>query len=122
MKFVSLLNGTFTSVTLKGSRDATGVTCTGSEATLLCQALGANAFVSVSCGGKSWEVVSAPSLPGGFPSMQIDANGTNGTCTTTGAYTARPCAAQLFSNGIWGGIKDDDCAGATQTIEVVCRQ
>ena len=48
---------TYTTVTLRGSNNPTGVTCTGASANTICQALRTGTAMSgISCGGRTWNI------------------------------------------------------------------
>ncbi|HSQ67678.1 MAG TPA: hypothetical protein VLM85_30920 [Polyangiaceae bacterium] len=110
--FRSTLTGTYSSITLSGSNDPTGRTCTGATANTLCQALHNNTPVSaVSCGGYTW----ATGTCGG--GIELSADGTICVCSTPG-YCTRPC---INTNANWGGIATDTCSAPTQTVTVTCK-
>ena len=99
---------TYTKVTLKGSNNETGVSCTGAQADQLCQAVRQGIAVSVgSCDGRNWSV-------GECSGVEINANG--GVCGCSTGYVARPC---LF-NGNFGGIDGSTCGAVAQRIDVLC--
>lgn len=110
--FRSNLTGTYTSITISGSNDSVGHTCTGAGANTLCQALHNGTIVSnLSCGGYGWYV---DNCSGG---LELTADGASCSCTNPG-YNARPC---LNTNGDWGGVKTASCSAPTQTITVTCK-
>lgn len=106
---------TYSKITIRGSRDTVGVSCAGTSANTLCQALRAGTIIStaISCGGRGWTI---GTCGGG---LELSANGNTCSCTngsySTG-YVARPCIA----NYNWGGVNGTTCTAPTQTIEVVC--
>ena len=107
------LTGTYTSVTLSGSNDTTGRTCTGSGANTLCQALHNGTATSVAnCGGFTWYVDNCSSQ-----GWELTADNAQCTCSNPG-YNVRPC---INTNGDWGGIKGLTCAAPSQTITVTCQ-
>jgi hypothetical protein len=112
--FRGKLTGTYTSITMKGSNDTTGRTCTGADANTLCQALHTNTLVgATSCGGYTWEV----STSCGSASPELSADGSMCTCETTG-YDVRPC---IDTDDNWGGINTATCGAPTQTMTVSCQ-
>jgi hypothetical protein len=102
---------TYSSVTLSGSSNPLGFSCTGSAANTLCQALrtGANTG-AVSCNGRSWSV---GNCGGG---MEISADG--GLCTCASINVARPCHPNSDFGGLGGS---DSCGEAAQTLQVNCQ-
>lgn len=114
--FQTALTGTYTSVTISGSNDTTGVTCTGASANSICQALHNNTTVtSVACGGRNWNVGNCSTS--GYES-ELSADGDTCACDSAAtSYIARPC----IGNNNWGGIKGATCSPATQTITVTCK-
>jgi hypothetical protein len=110
--FHAKLTGTYSSVTLSGSNDTTGRTCTGTNANTICQALHNQTTVAaLSCGGYTWNVYT-----GCNGDVELSADGTTCGCPTTG-YDVRPCIA----NSNWGGINTATCTGPSQTITVTCK-
>ena len=110
--FTASLTGTYTSVTLSGSNDTTGRTCTGATANTLCQAIHNNTSVAaVSCNGHTWAVGTCGD------GNELSADGTICACETPG-YTVRPC---IGTDQNWGGIATQTCTSATQTITVTCQ-
>ncbi len=109
------LTGTYSSVTLSGSNDTTGRTCTGTGANTLCQALHNGTAVSnLSCGGYTWNVDYCSGM-----TWELSADGT--VCSCSGTYNVRPC---INTNGDWGGINGPTCQSGNngnQTITVVCK-
>ena len=106
--FRGLLIGNYTSVTISGSNDLTGVSCAGVEANKLCQALRTGTAVSTPCDGRIWTVGSC----GSGISLSLD---TMCSCNTT--YTVRPC----IGNPNWGGVKISACSAPSQTLTVNCQ-
>ncbi len=113
--FRTKLTGTYTSITLSGSNDQTGRTCTGAGANTLCQALHNGTTVAgLSCGGYTWNVDFCSGM-----TWELSADAT--TCSCNGTYNVRPC---INTNGDWGGINGPTCQlgnNGTQTITVVCK-
>ena len=107
------LTGTYTSVTLSGSNDTVGRTCTGSDANTLCQALHSGTTVkNLSCGGYTWNVDFCSGM-----TWELTADNAACTCTNPG-YNVRPC---INTNGDWGGITTQTCAAPSQSITVTCQ-
>jgi hypothetical protein len=104
----------YESVTLSGSNDPVGRTCTGAAANTICQALrtsnGSTNPVSVSCGGVTWVVGQC-----GTGNIEISAGGP--LCSCGANYVARPC----HGNADFGGINGTSCGAATQMIAVNCQ-
>jgi len=106
---------TYTSVTIKGSNDSTGVTCTGTNANTLCQALRTQTAVTgIACGGRTWATSSTCTVDGSTQ-MELSANGDQ--CNCASGYVVRPC----IGNNNWGGVAGPTCGAATQTLTVVCQ-
>jgi len=108
--FQASLTGTYSSITISGTNDTTGRTCTGTGANTLCQALHNSGTVSnLSCGGYMWNVDSC----GG---VELTADGMACYCTDPG-YNVRPC----IGNYNWGGVNTASCTPPSQTITVTCQ-
>ncbi len=105
-----LTNRTFTNITLSGSRDTVGRSCSGSQADQICKALRDGRDFTTSCGGQTWTV---DSDCGGSVELVL---GNTCQCLTPG-YGLRPC----ISSDNWGGVNSNTCAGPAQTITVQCR-
>jgi hypothetical protein len=100
--------GPFSSITLRGSQDGVGQTCTGAEAQNLCDALRDGLAFSTFCDGLPWHV--------GSCGNGVELTTTGSVCACNFGYTARPCS----NGGSWGGIDGDTCGARSQTIEVLC--
>ena len=113
--FISSLTGTYSSITIRGSLDSNGVTCTGPSANTLCQALrsGQNSAI-LSCDGMSW-IANGTYAGGELTSSSVPTH--TGSCPTSGTYTVRPC----INNQNWGGI-GRTCSSSSQSLSVVCSQ
>jgi len=111
--FRSSLTGTYTKLTLTGSRDTTGVTCTGAPANTICRALGSGTTTNISCDGRTWRV--AECTGGGGTNWELSA-GSSGTCGCFWGWAARPC----MGSASWGGAATDVCDGPSQTLTVKC--
>jgi hypothetical protein len=108
----------YSTITLSGSNNPTGRSCTGAAANTLCQALRTGVSAYVSCNGFNWAVDTCAGIE-----LVTDAAGGLGasgcTCSSnsTPAYSVRPC----HTDGNWGGIAASSlCGQATQTISVTC--
>jgi hypothetical protein len=101
----------YSSITIKGSNDATGRTCTGAFANTLCQGIRTNTTVAVTtCDGHSWSY----GVGGCLPYRELDADL---ACNCGSQYDVRAC----IGNGTqWGGITNSSCNDASQTITVLC--
>ena len=108
------LTGTYSSVTIKGTFDSTGRTCSGSNANTICQALHNGTSVSgLSCGGYTWEVYEGC----GSSTPELSADGTTCACPSTG-YDVRPC---ITTDANWGGVGTATCGAPSQTMTVICQ-
>jgi hypothetical protein len=116
--FTTQLTGSFSSVTIRGSNDPTGVTCNNaSMATQLCNALNTSTVVSgLNCNGRVWNVGDC-SVQTTQP-YEINSRTVSGDCSCDSAYTVRPC----IGNNNWGGINGSTCSGGAQTMEVICNR
>jgi hypothetical protein len=94
-------------ITLKGSLNATGYTCTGSDVASLVAALAGGGNFTASCNGATWVV---SNLGAGFGSEL--AIGAGNSCTATAAI--RPC----IGNENWGGFNGLTCSPPSQSITV----
>jgi hypothetical protein len=104
-----MLSGNFNSITMKGSNDNVGLTCTGMGANTLCQALKNGTTATVNCNNTTWSV-------GNCTGIELTASGPFCNCTST--YAVRPC----INNLNWGGIKGNStCSQPSQTITVICQ-
>jgi hypothetical protein len=136
--FRSHLDGNvqYTKITLKGSFDDAGVTCTGEKANTLCQALKngveVGSDVPFNCGGPKWGIRKdcSPFDDAGPPEVAIGAfiNAGQGDDACGGcndpAYSVRPCSTNLRNHTLtanWGGINSPTCpTPPTQEISVIC--
>jgi hypothetical protein len=107
--FRTALSGNYNSITMKGSNDNVGLTCTGNAANQLCQALHNGTTLTVACNNQNWSV-------GNCTGIELTATGPFCNCNAT--YVARPC----INNLNWGGIKgNSSCSQPSQTITVICQ-
>ena len=104
-----LVDGSYNSVTMSGTFDPTGVTCSDpAAATQICQALHHGNFASVFCGGHVWNV-------GQCGGTELNIDGSTCHCNFSSSYAIRPCTGSS-----WGGVNTDTCGGPSQNITVVC--
>jgi hypothetical protein len=102
-----LVDGDYGSVTMSGTFDSTGVTCSDpAAATQICQALHQGGFASVFCNGHSWNVGDC-----GGTELSLDSS-----CSCGSVDAVRPC---IFNDN-WGGVNTSTCGGPSQNITVVC--
>lgn len=108
--FNQLTNGSYSSISMNGTFDTTGVTCnTPSAATQICNALHNEISTAVFCDGHTWFT--------GFCGTDLELNVDFGVCFCTSFPTVRPCEGF----GDWGGIGTTTCGGPSQTMTVVCQ-
>ncbi len=105
-------------IRIRGSRDTTGVTCTGPSANTICQALRTGTAISpVTCDGRTWNVGACGTNP-----VELHAGPHSSVCGCGGEdhYTVRPC----YTNAVgYNGIGNACATGVTnQTIEVECTE
>jgi len=106
--FRESLNGTYDRITIRGTEDPVGVTCSGPAATSLCAAMRDGGELTTECDGRTW-------VAGGCGD-EISA-GSERTCQCKeNAHTVRPC----LGNQNWGGAGTGTCGAAAQTLEVIC--
>jgi hypothetical protein len=108
----------FTSVTIKGSQDPVGVSC--SDQTTVNQIATAlrNATTGTwSCNGRTWAVwigCGGGNCGGNANAVELNATGSNCACDDPG-YIVRPG----IGNPNWGGVNTATCDAPTQTMAVV---
>lgn len=104
-----LVAGDFSSVTMSGTFDLNGVSCSDpTAATQICRALHSHSTTSVSCNGHVWNV-------GQCGGLEIAVDNPVCFCTSGQSHTVRPCTG---SN--WGGVGTETCSAPTQNMTVVC--
>lgn len=116
----SLTAGSYDLVRMRGTFDQEGVTCNdAAAATQICQALNTETNVTVSCGGRSWNVfVGCGEDHNTNPSVELNVDNTGCQCQSPG-YTIRACYhPDQFQE--WGGVNSDTCSTITQNYEVTC--
>jgi hypothetical protein len=106
--FRASLSGSYSAITVFGSNDSTGRTCTGSTANQLCNALRTGQPLSVMCDGNAWYA--------GICSTGIEITA-NGQCSCSSQYAVRPC----INHQDWGGVKTTSCGASSQTLSVICQ-
>ena len=114
--FRSALSGTYTSITMSGTFDTTGHTCTGTNANTLCQALhNGTTVTNLSCGGYIWNIVTNCGS-----GVTLASNGADNACAclTAADYSVRPCIATTVN---WGSINTAACPPPSQTLTVSCQ-
>jgi hypothetical protein len=108
--FRAALTGTYSKITLRGSANPGGTTCTGANADTLCQALRTGGTVTgLSCDGNSWNV-------GACGGTAVSVNSAVCACPASGAQIVRPCIA----NPNWGGMGTATCGSPAQSMDVIC--
>jgi hypothetical protein len=106
-----LVDGSYSSVSMSGTFDPSGVTCSDpAAATQICQALHHGSFASVSCNGHSWNV---GQCGGVVISLDIDIC----FCDFGAGHAIRPC---IFNEN-WGGMNTQTCDAPSQNMTVVCQ-
>jgi len=112
-KYLASLTGTYTQVTISGSLDPTGVTCSDPVAVnQLANALNTDAPVSVQCNGRTWNTGDC----GGGESTEFNSRqlGDTRVCACGAGYVVRPKAG----NSNWGGAGTATCGAASQSLRV----
>ncbi|HEX7836476.1 MAG TPA: hypothetical protein VF469_03385, partial [Kofleriaceae bacterium] len=106
-----LVNGSYGSVTMSGTFDPLGVTCSDpAAATQICQALHQGSFASVFCNGHFWNVGEC----GGIV-LNLDVGICS--CDFGAGHAIRPC---IFNEN-WGGMNTQTCVAPNQSMTVVCQ-
>jgi hypothetical protein len=103
--------GGFSSITVSGTFDTTGVTCNDpTAASQICAALHQGTFQSVVCNGHVWNT-------GQCGGTELAVDNTVCRCTFGFDHTLRPC----IGNENWGGVGTQTCGGQSQNMTVVCQ-
>lgn len=110
----------YTKVSIFGTLDPVGASCSGLVANDLCQALRVSGIVPITkCSGMNWTVDSC-STGISPPVMEIAASIGYGACNCVPyAFSVRPC----IRNGNWGsagGLDSSTCSKTAQKITVRC--
>lgn len=102
----------YTSLTIRGSNDPTGITLTNPTYIAgIANALQTyTAYGPVTANGYTW-VVGNCAVSG----IQYELSATGATCSCATGYVVRPC----IGNSNWGGINGATCSGGTQTMIVI---
>ena len=106
---------TYSSISVSGSANQTGLTCTGAAANALCQALRTGVATTQACAGRTWIVDTCAGIE-----LVVDPVGASGcTCSAanSGAFALRPC----HTDGNWGGVNGSICGSASQMLRVYCQ-
>lgn len=99
------------SVTVNGSLDSTGRTCsTPASAQTIMDNLRTGATATVSCGGNNWNTGTCGS------GTELNVGSVTGVCACSANYTVRPTIGD--GNANWGGVNSATCNGPTQTMTV----
>ncbi|NQW42536.1 MAG: PKD domain-containing protein [Bacteroidetes bacterium] len=103
----------YLSVTISGTNDATGRTCSDPTLTRrIASNLGNASNLTISCGGYNWVVGSC----GSGPELNVTSTGAGICNCLSPGWTLRP---QINAgNQNWGGVNTATCGGATQTIKL----
>jgi hypothetical protein len=108
--FRASLTGNYSKITLRGSENPNGVTCTGASANTLCQTLRSGGTVSsLACDGNTWNV-------GACGGTAVSVNSAVCSCPVSGAHIVRPC----INNPNWGGMGTATCGSPGQSMDVIC--
>ncbi|HEY0194921.1 MAG TPA: hypothetical protein VGC42_27600 [Kofleriaceae bacterium] len=106
-----LSSGSYSQITMSGTYDPTGVTCSDpTAATQLCQALHTGGYASVACNGHVWNVGGCAGTE-----LELELDGSVCSCDYYAGYSVRPCLGYE-----WGGIHTDTCQGPDQNLTVIC--
>jgi hypothetical protein len=111
----SLTDRSYSTLTMSGSRDPTGITLTNpAYVTAIAQALrtGVN-YGPVSSDNFSWRISLIDSYVSGGGGFDMELTSTGSIPDCVQGYTVRPCI-----QGAWGGINGDTCSAPNQTITI----
>ena len=95
-------------ITIKGSNDNVGRTCSGNMAAQIVTALKNGGSFNGTCNNNSWSVGTCV----GGQDFGVSADG--GICSCGGQYAVRPC----INHQDWGGVKTTSCNAPSQTLTV----
>jgi hypothetical protein len=99
----------FKKVTLRGSEDPVGITCTDpTVADSIADAVASRGRLNIPCGNDTWDMNTSGAWFG------VAALGTYSSCPNPG-YILRPD----ITNANWGGINGATCFAESQTIEII---
>ncbi|HET9622055.1 MAG TPA: hypothetical protein VFP84_11855 [Kofleriaceae bacterium] len=108
-----LLAPSYSSVTVSGTFNPFGTTCTNpAAATQICQALHTGSFTNVFCDGHTWNTGSC----GNGPEVSVDTFGVC-FCQSFNVSTVRPCEG----GDSWGGVLTTSCGAPSQNMQVLCQ-
>ncbi len=111
--FRSTIANDHTLVSITGTSDPVGRTCTGDEARQICDALrDGSPFFSIACDGNTWFVDNCSGI-------ELTADNASCACMLdemNPGYSIRPC----INHQDWGGVGTISCGAPTQTITVSC--
>jgi hypothetical protein len=102
-------------VTISGSQDPTGITCSDPVAAQqIADAMRNMTTTTVSCDGNDWSVFagSCQAVGCALPDNDLEITINNSGCNCSTTYTLRPG----IGNENWGGIAGPTCDAATQTL------
>ncbi|MBK8658632.1 MAG: HYR domain-containing protein [Bacteroidetes bacterium] len=110
----------YTSLTVRGSQNPTGITITDPAAILaIANALRTAGTYTGVVGGNTWNVstgcVAGSSPCGGSPGVVLHINGVSCSCDGAGPWVIRP----EINNVNWGGLGTGTCSNFSQNIEVI---
>jgi hypothetical protein len=111
--YLASLTGNYTTITLSGSLDTTGVTCNVPASVMqIVQALHAGTSAEVSCNGHAWHVGGCtPNNTG----VALDGTlGFGNLCSCTATYAVFP----MIGNPNWGGMAGVRCNAQSQEMKV----
>ena len=103
-----------TSITISGSQDPTGITCSDPVAAQqIADAMRDSVSTSVSCGGNTWVILAGACQTGcGVPDNDLTITINDSGCSCGATYSLRPG----IGNSNWGGIAGASCSAPTQTL------
>ncbi|MDB5232453.1 MAG: hypothetical protein JWN76_3258 [Chitinophagaceae bacterium] len=113
-----LIQTNFTTLTLKGTFDPVGITCTDpTTVQAIANALRTGNSGTFSSGGRTWHV--GPGCVAGSPvacstAVELSADGTFCACGGS-SYIIRPDV----NNPFWGGVNTITCGGPSQNMQVI---
>ena len=103
----------FDRITMWGTLEPDGVSCSGPKADEICQALWANESITVACDGHTW--TTGPCGNEYALSVSEDGEPYYCLCPESDARVLRPC-----NQSNWGGYLTETCGGPSQTIGLAC--
>jgi len=109
--FVSSLTNCYTQLTITGTFDGVGISCT--DPTIvgnIVNALQTNTYYEANWAGRLWKI----NCNGGLEKIWADPAICSGSDCPSPSYIIRPC----IMNPNWGGVNTATCGGPTQTMTV----